>query len=79
LTIGLCVSISSLSVISLADVHYMPPIIVGLIIGLLHLLLSILVHKFESYFKRIYFTILAYLLLVTYALDCFFIREFDEI
>lgn len=43
------------------------------------MILCTLVHKYESYYNVTYFTILAYLLLFSYTLDCFMITDYYEI
>ncbi|CAD8173491.1 unnamed protein product [Paramecium pentaurelia] len=79
LTIGSCVLISSVSCITLNGQIYLVNLISGIIIGLLHILLCTLIHKYESFYNVIYFLILAYLLLGSYALDCFLITDHYEI
>ncbi|CAD8123244.1 unnamed protein product [Paramecium sonneborni] len=79
LTIGICVLISSVSCVSLDGQIFLINLITGGIVGLLHLLLCTLIHKYESFYNILYFTILAYLLLSNYALDCFIITDHYEI
>ncbi|CAD8110446.1 unnamed protein product [Paramecium primaurelia] len=79
LTIGSCVLISSVSCVSLNEQIFLANLITGVFVGLLHILLCTLIHKYESFYNVIYFQILAYLLLVSYALDCFLITNHYEI
>ncbi|CAD8157712.1 unnamed protein product [Paramecium octaurelia] len=79
LTIGSCVLISSMSCVSLNGQIYLANLITGVIVGLLHLLLCTLIHRYESFYNVVYFLMLAYLLLGSYALDCFLITDHYEI